>query len=128
MLKVMILCLFTGLNCVKVLKYKPSLDGSFTISNVSLDNMAELSLCLRVFSYSFSSHKEMLVQSLVAVGERPLLGTVTHQHCRDCDTSESSFLCFYLHIMIFFLSPNRYEVFCFLGTWESERILWSPQI
>ena len=88
MLKVMILCLFTGLNCVKVLKYKPSLDGSFTISNVSLDNLAELSLCLRVFSYSFSSHKEMLVQSLVTVGDRSLLGIITHQHCQHCNESQ----------------------------------------
>ena len=86
--KVLILFLFSGLDCVKVLKYKSKLNGTFNISNVSLDNLAESSLCLRVFSYSFSSYKERSVQSLVAVGDRPLLGILTYQHCPDCNTSE----------------------------------------
>ena len=120
------LYLASNSDCIEVIKYKPTLDGSFTISNVSLDNLAEFSLCLRVFSYSFSGPERILRQSLVTVGERTLLGILTHQHCQDCNTSESRFLCFYL--LILFYPSQRYEVVCSLGTRESESILQLSQI
>ena len=113
--KMLILFLFSGLDCVKVVKYKSKLDGIFTISNFSLDSLDEFSLCLRVFSYSFSSPYERLEQSLVGVGDRSLLGIITHQKCDECNSSQTLFMFF--SPPIFFLS--RLEIFLFLGARES---------
>ena len=90
--KMLILFLFSGLDCVKVVKYKSKLDGIFTISNFSLDSLDEFSLCLRVFSYSFSSPYERLKQSLVSVGDKIVLGILTQQHCYECNTSQTLFI------------------------------------
>ena len=121
--KMMILFLLSGLDCVKVVKYKSKINGTLTITNFSLDSLEEFSLCLRVFSYSFSSPKEKSVQSLVRVGDRSLLGFVTHQHCNGCNTRE--FLCrgfdvFFFNFVVFL---PRGKIFWFLGTRESEGIL-----
>ena len=114
----LILFLFSGLDCVKVVKYKSKLDGIFTISNFSLDSLDEFSLCLRVFSYSFSSPYERLKQSLVSVGDKIVLGILTQQHCYECNTSQTFFMFF--SPPIFFLS--RLEIFWFLGARESAGI------
>ena len=82
-------------DCLKIIKSNSNLNGSFTISNFSLDSLAEFSLCLRVFSYSFSSPKEKSVQSLVTLGDKSLLGIVTHQHCHHCNESQSRLQTFF---------------------------------
>ena len=111
----MILFLLSGLDCVKVVKYKSNINGSLTISNFSLDSLDEFSLCLRVFSYSFSSPKERSVQSLVRVGDRTLLGIVTHQQCNGCNTRE--FVCQGFSILLFFYPEAKSS-----GSWEHGRV------
>ena len=96
------LCLACSSDCIKVVKYKSKLNGSLSISNFSLDNMEDFSLCLRVFSHSFSDPRERSIQSLVRVGDKHLLGILTQQHCRACNKSETDLT--FLRLLIFFFS------------------------
>ena len=73
------LLLCSGTDCIKVVRYRSSINGSFSLDNFSLEKQEEWSLCLRVFSYNFSVVYTRSLQSLVTVGTRTILGVITNQ-------------------------------------------------